>query len=650
MGVSKMKYLNVYGPEGALQKTLYHIARCACFSPEGDEAIHSAIRYGHNPYTSMLAKAKGLLEDLGHSDIAGDYIGAQDAYNTQEVSQFLENFAAEVSERSQRKADIEAKLELQVKTEEILSHMSNLDLNIDELFQVKTLKVRIGRLPKTSYTRLSYYADKGFNFTSFFNFIVYDFDGEYYWGMYFAPWSNAKDVDDIFTSLYFERVRVPDFVHGKPDDALRAIRQKEQSLRDELAGITTSAGIVTEEELLSIQNMTAWLHQMDQLHDMKRYALVFNQTFYISGFVPQESYKSFKESLSELDVVRIDEVTKKQDIPTQPPVKLKNGRFSRPYEMFTEMYGLPSYKGLDPTFIVSCIYSVLFGFMFADLGQGLVLALFGHFYMYRKRGLIIGQILARAGIFSCLFGTLFGSVFGHEHLLDPMFNAFGFAEKPFEVLRSSSILNLLLISVFIGIFTVSFCIIINIVLNLRKRKFGTALTGANGLAGLVLYLSLVFLILDGMLLRTGTAGGTLYIIFLIILPLLLIYFHEPLSELLDTGKLHVESLFDVFVGGFFELFVAMLEFLSNTVSFLRVGGSLLAHAGMMTVVMTLAGMTGGVASIAVIIVGNIFVICLEGLIVGIQSLRLNYYEVFSRFYVADGKAFQPLCLCSDTGE
>jgi V/A-type H+-transporting ATPase subunit I len=94
----------------------------------------------------------------------------------------------------------------------------------------------------------------------------------------------------------------------------------------------------------------------------------------------------------------------------------------------------------------------------------------------------------------------------------------------------------------------------------------------------------------------------------------------------------------------------MLEYLSNTVSFLRVGGFVLAHAGFMSVVSTLADMSGGVGSVLIMAVGNAFVICLEGLIVGIQALRLNYYELFSRFYEADGEPFTPLQVRPDTVE
>ena len=76
-------------------------------------------------------------------------------------------------------------------------------------------------------------------------------------------------------------------------------------------------------------------------------------------------------------------------------------------------------------------------------------------------------------------------------------------------------------------------------------------------------------------------------------------------------------------------------------SFLRVGGFILSHAGMMLVVTSLMAMVGDAGWI-VMILGNIFVMGLEGMIVGIQVLRLQFYEMFSRYYTGDGIAFNAL--------
>ena len=95
------------------------------------------------------------------------------------------------------------------------------------------------------------------------------------------------------------------------------------------------------------------------------------------------------------------------------------------------------------------------------------------------------------------------------------------------------------------------------------------------------------------------------------------------------------------IEGFFELFEVVLSYVTNTLSFLRVGGFILAHAGMMLVVYTLMEMSGGVfGQTLILVIGNLFVMGLEGLIVGIQVLRLEFYEMFSRYFNGDGIPFE----------
>lgn len=139
-----------------------------------------------------------------------------------------------------------------------------------------------------------------------------------------------------------------------------------------------------------------------------------------------------------------------------------------------------------------------------------------------------------------------------------------------------------------------------------------------------------------------------YVLLLIVAPLILIYLGEPLSKLVNREKnWKPEKWGEFLVQSFFELFEALLSYFTNTMSYLRVGTFALVHAGMMLVFFTLAGMVGSEGSVGYIIMvifGNAFVTVLEATLVTIQVLRLEYYELFSRFYIGDGRAFKPVRL------
>ena len=194
----------------------------------------------------------------------------------------------------------------------------------------------------------------------------------------------------------------------------------------------------------------------------------------------------------------------------------------------------------------------------------------------------------------------------------------------------------------IGVVLLIIAMILNIISSVKRGEIGEALFGTNGLAGLTFYSSLIIGLVCDLVLQIKLMTP-LYTILLIVLPLILIFFREPLSKLLKGEK----NIFGGSVGSFivdniFEMFEVALSYVTNTMSFLRVGAFILVHAGMMKVVFVLAGMFDPVGYVITVIIGNIIVMALEALLVGIQVLRLEYYEMFSRFYIGDGRVYQPV--------
>jgi V/A-type H+-transporting ATPase subunit I len=184
--------------------------------------------------------------------------------------------------------------------------------------------------------------------------------------------------------------------------------------------------------------------------------------------------------------------------------------------------------------------------------------------------------------------------------------------------------------------------VINII-NLSKNKnYGKLLFDRNGIAGLVFYLALLYFAMAKLIKLDITLW---VVVLLIILPLILIFLAHPLENLIKHKK-HIlpEDKTGFFIESFFELVETILAILSNTISFMRVGAFALNHVGFFLAFHMLADMVGGAGSTIVMIFGNILIICLEGLIVAIQGLRLEYYELFSRFFKGEGIQFKPFII------
>jgi V/A-type H+-transporting ATPase subunit I len=128
--------------------------------------------------------------------------------------------------------------------------------------------------------------------------------------------------------------------------------------------------------------------------------------------------------------------------------------------------------------------------------------------------------------------------------------------------------------------------------------------------------------------------------------LLLIFFKEPLGNLLIGKKFSIDKkISEYLLESIFELFDTVLGYLSNTLSFLRVGAFTLNHAGLsMAVIILSQMMSNNAGSLLILIAGNIVIMVLEGVVVGIQILRLEFFEIFSKFYSGSGREFNPLSI------
>lgn len=630
-----MALVNIVGNLEDLDSTLNQCCTNGCFHIES--ALHTTADTGFallnetNPYSAPLKKlldvASALELELGYQDFS-----ALDIPNDR-LSARVDELEQQIHDLTQKKTELHQQIFDYEQAIKQIEHLEGSPVNFDTLFACKEVRTRFGRLPADSYKKLSYYDNKTFFFFDF------DHNDDYYWGFYIAPTAKISVIDDIFASLFFEEIRVPDYAHGTPDIALMNIRESLEQTKGKLAGYEIRLKEIGRRHADEIRMLFSKLKSLDDTFDMRKYVAVYNNHFYLNGFIPKQESERFEQSFAGIRSVSC--IIKPQDAdPTlKPPVKLKNSRFAQPFESFVTMYGLPSHTDIDPTPIMAVTYTLLFGIMFGDLGQGVLIALIGWF-LARFKKMNFGKLLIRIGLSSAFFGVIYGSVFGYEELLNPLYQTlFGLEHKPIEVMEDTNFL--LIAAVGIGAFLILFTIAINVILGIRQKDYDRAFFSPNGLAGLVFYGSVLLALV---LTMSGiNVLNPLFIIVLIVLPLLLIFLREPLVKLCKKRKdiKPAEGVGNFIIQNFFEMFEVVLSYVTNTMSFLRIGGFILSHAGMMSVVMTLAHSFGSIGNPIVVVIGNLFVMGLEGLIVGIQVLRLEFYEVFSRFYNGDGKPFVP---------
>ena len=622
MAIAKMKLVEIEFPEDQSDVILSKLVDSEDFHPEPASKFADSVRgltvlNRPNPYADLLARMDEAKSNLG--------LTLDDAKSQMLDIAQADALFCDVVDQANKIDKLQKDLQQMInENNEAITQLKNMQddhLNLDQLFTSHYLQIRYGYMPTMNLDKLKYYDDQVFLFKPFFK------DGKYCYCLYMTTETHAPEVDNIFSSLYFERIHIPSFVHGTPKEAIGQLEEENDAAKKNIEKYESRKQKLFADNKADLSTIYATCKENAETSEAQKYVVVFGQQAAIYGFCEEKYAKKLKKEFEVRDDVKVEIKPPMGDSRLTPPTKLKENWFSKPFGMFVEMYGVPAYTDMDPTNFVAISYCILFGIMFGDVGQGAVLILVG-FLAWKLKKLRLGLVGTRIGVFSIIFGCIFGSVFGSEEILTPFFMP----------MKSTNTMPLLLAAIGIGVLLIIISMSFNVYINAKKKNWGEFLFSQNGVAGLAFYICVILLAINA-LGKLGLPLGTPYILVGIVLPILLIFLKEPLNRKMQGYKMFPEGFGSFFTEGFFELFDVVLTFITNTMSFLRVGGFVLSHAGMMLVVYTLAEMIGGVGYWITLVLGNAFVMCLEGMIVGIQVLRLEFYEMFSRYYEGNGKPF-----------
>lgn len=646
MSVSPMKVIDIIGIKDDLDEVIQVLGDSQAFQPEKVSSFYADtgafVNYTEpNPYSELLAD---FDNSLSIAQVEPEFEDISD-FNPSEDNLFgyCRAFIEELGKYSDRVSEIKNSIDMCEKSIEQTLHFLGVELDMERVRACEYIKPRFGRMPKESVDKLENY--KNNPYVMFFTASV---EKDYYWGVYVAPVDNTDEVDRIFSGLHFERYDTSD-IAGTPKEHIKKKNEEKLELEKQLEVVTKELKDFINDNFKEAMCYYTKLMQKNAYQTIKGYVMYYRgnkDSFILCGWVPAKNLKSLEKKLDKIRSVEwhIDDAS--NHIEKSPPVKLKNSWFSKPYKFYVDMYGVPSYNEIDPTTFVAITYTILFGIMFGDFGHGIVLIIAG-LIMDKLKNMPVGKVLIPCGVSASLFGILFGSLFGFEEAFDGFYKAvFGLEGKPIHVM-GHNIIDVIIGSVAVGVLLVITSMCLNIYTSLKQKNMGKALFGSSGVAGLVLYSTAVAGIVSLLVLKVNIFN-IVTIPLLLVLPFILIFMAGPLGKLVEGKKDWKPEKWGAYVvENLFEMIEVVLSYLSNTMSFLRVGAFVMVHAGLMMVVFILIDLVGGVASIggiAILVFGNLFVIALEALLVSIQTLRLEFYEMFSRFYSGSGREFTPVLL------
>ena len=414
----------------------------------------------------------------------------------------------------------------------------------------------------------------------------------------------------------------------------------------------------------------------------------------LEGWTPKEEVEKVVAGVTEetggFSVVEVREPAR-EDV--RVPSLLKNPRILKPFEGVVKMYGHPLYKDIDPTLLTALIFPILFGLMFPDIGHGALLLLLGLALVFAFKGLGeeargAGVIVSLCGACSVVAGALFGEFFGFSeyatHLVEGSVglqiphSLHWFVNEPLWFEPIPKVEFMFVVTMLIGVIHMGLGLSLNVVNNFSKKTTLQKLTGLVQiwcLFGALYFLLLLFgFFFDE--LKTGNTplllqNATLFVL----LPILLLFVFKVVSELRhdDSGgegegegegeregegkresrakrgaKRGGMDYFIILIDGVIDaLLENFFRFLANTVSYGRILALALCHAALIEVFILLSFMclrvNVGVAAV-VFLLGTAVVIVLEAIMAGIHTIRLHFYEWFTKFYEGGGVEFSPFKL------
>ena len=488
-----------------------------------------------------------------------------------------------------------------------------------------------------------------------------------------------NDVEGVLKGLNFDILEPREKNLREVRERLKLIKETEEGLQRDLnkIGDERFKDLLVAREIVQIEKNT------------QEIMLNFGKTdriYVIEGWIPTKDVDDLVEEIENASkgyvVIRIYKPKPDENV----PVLLQNPKIFKPFESITNMFGLPSYTEIDPTPIMAVTFPLIFGLMFGDVGHGFVLALAGLGLITLKKGnkslWNFGMILLYCGILAMIFGFLYASVFGNEKILSNLYESWGIGRTYTiaggETLRalwripSHDIEYMIGIALFVGVLHMGVGLIVNAVNNVHEKGFGTIVHSLSKIwffCGEVTIIASLFKFKIPFfqdIARMYPLIGAATLTETILNPILLFGIYIPVGLMLMSELTHglqqfsIKKLFGLLGEGLFEIFETFSMLLSNTISYSRIAILAVIHAMMCLAIYEIAGIEAisdiFILSILIIAGGNILVLVLEGLIVFIHTIRLHFYEWFTKFYSSGGIEYTPFRIerkytqLSDQGE
>ncbi len=605
------------------------LAHAGVFSPEVAEVPDDVLtRRPSESYGKVYSSAKNRLDKIAqHIEISEQTTALEltpiSRQELDSINQTLGDCWNQLSQQEEQLHKLQDEQRQVNHLKQSLDIFKSLDIDLSLLrSQQKFLDLHIGTLALSDVERFEqairleeHYFTHSFHNTVDTAYILVVGSG--------ADSSSSNNIQKLLKTSNFQVLSIPQEFSDKPENIQQDLetqyQQLELNIQDCLKNLT--------------QLQSQWGAQLNsisqQLQRANPYAAVSHLMrggtsglTLIEGWVPERDTDNVQVLLNKalkhpfVLSYRAPQAEETEQVPTL----LEHPKYFKAFEVLVRNFGIPRYNELDPTILFAISFVLMFGMMFGDIGHGAVIALGG--WYFRKTLKHFAVMVMSAGVVSFLFGFLYGSLFGYEHVIHALWIA-----------PLTNPMLMLSVALFWGISFILAASGLKFYNLLKAKQYYEAWFDNRGMAGILFYLGLLY---GGASMFLGYGISNLSLV-LIAMPFAVIMSFKWYEQR-QLGL--TERMIIVLVEGF----ETIMNFISNTLSFMRVAAFSLNHAALALAVFAIAHSMDAFGHWTTVILGNVFILVVEGAIVAIQVLRLEYYEGFARFFSGTGKDFTPLKL------
>ena len=607
-------------------------------------------------YAALERRIQVIMQTLGVDEGQPAASESESMVELEQIRTIVDQIEHETRAVSDQLAGEQKRLEILESHLLQLEPVTGVDIDISALRKSNYLYSVLGQIPSANVERLQTSLARAPH-----EFLVLRSDSQKSVVWLAGSRNNAEVFERAARSAYLDALVLPEEYQGTPEAVIGSIKQGVADAQKKIAELKAALGRLGEKHQAQLRELMWETHASRVLSDAIVRIGQLKHTYVILGWVATQDLDALAPRLkaASREILIEARAISRSGHDQNVPVALSNNRLLRPFQMLVTTYARPRYGELDPSILLAFTFPLLFGAMFGDLGQGLVLVALGILMdrkIIAKAMSSLGLLIAYCGASAAVFGVLYGSFFGFEG--EHFARAFGFEFHPVWLSPLHDTLTVLGIAIDAGIVILVLAYLLAIFNKIRSREWAHLLFGHTGLAGFALYFSFLGLLGIGVdvlrlpiVPRLAVAIASLPLPFI---PLLIVFgvvvmFSEVLMHLMEGVRPVIEAhgvggYFMYLFQSFMNLFEVMISQLSNTLSYVRVGAFAIAHGGISLAIFTLAGEQMNAQFWITVIIGNIVILMLEGLIVGIQTMRLHYYEFLGKFFTGGGLRFEPLRL------